>query len=56
MLSWRNFFEDCRYVLLEHATISLAQIVKSPVYPTQRQLAVINWQVSLQDDFHTLAK
>ena len=40
-------FEDCRYVVLEHATISLDYIVKSPTYPTQRQLAAILRQVSL---------
>jgi hypothetical protein len=43
-------FEDCRYVVLEHATISLAHIVKSPAYPTQRQLAAILGQVSLRGD------
>jgi hypothetical protein len=40
-------FENCYYVVLKHATISLAHIVKSPAYPTQRQLAAILGQVSL---------
>jgi hypothetical protein len=34
-------FQDCRYVVLKHATISLAYIVKSPAYPAQRQLVAI---------------
>jgi hypothetical protein len=34
-------FENCHYIVLEHATISLAYIVKSPVYPIQCQLAAI---------------
>jgi hypothetical protein len=32
-------FDDCYYVILEHAIISLAHIIKSPAYPTDRQLA-----------------
>ncbi len=44
-------FENCHYVVLEHATISLAHIVKSPPYPTQSQLAAILGQVSLRGNF-----
>jgi hypothetical protein len=40
-------FQDCQYVILKHATILLAHIVKSPAYPTQHQLAAILGQVSL---------
>lgn len=40
-------FKNCHYVVLEHATISLAYIVKSPTYLTQRQLVAILKQVSL---------
>jgi hypothetical protein len=47
-------FENCRYVVLKHATISLAYIVKSPAYPTQRQLATILRQVSLQGDIQRI--
>ena len=34
-------FEDYCYIVLKHATISLAYIVKSPTYLTQCQLAAI---------------
>jgi len=43
-------FKDCCYVVLKHATILLAYIVKSPANLIQRQLAAILGQVSLQGD------
>jgi hypothetical protein len=49
-LSEYFIFENCYYIVLEYTTILLAYIVKSPVYPTEYQLAAILGQVSLQDN------
>jgi len=38
-------FEECSYPILEHVAISLVQIVTSPPYPTELQLAAIIGQV-----------
>jgi serine/threonine protein kinase len=42
-------FDDSVHVVLEHMPVSLAQVVASPVYPNERQLAVILKQVSSAD-------
>lgn len=39
-------FDDCRYLIFDHIPISLAEIVLSPPYPTERELAAIVGQVS----------
>lgn len=38
-------FEECSYSIFEHVAISLVQIVTSPPYPTELQLAAIIGQV-----------
>jgi hypothetical protein len=38
-------FQGCSYVILQHVLISLTQIVLSPPYPSERQLAAILGQV-----------
>jgi hypothetical protein len=43
-------FENCHYIVLEYTTISLAYIVKSPMYPTEYQLVAILRQVNLKGD------
>ena len=38
-------FQECFYTVLQHVPISLVQIVASPPYPTELQLAAIIGQV-----------
>lgn len=38
-------FQECSYAVLQHVSISLVQIVASPPYPTELQLAAIIGQV-----------
>jgi len=42
------------YVVLEHMPLSLEQIVRSPAYPDERQLAAILGQVGFFDSFTTI--
>ena len=44
--------EDRIYAILEYIPVSLAQIVASPPYPTEPQLAVILGQASWSDPLH----
>ena len=41
-------FQKTWYAVFEHVVISLTQVVNSPAYPTERQLAAIVGQVSLK--------
>lgn len=45
-------FQGRHYAVLEHVSISLAQIAASPPYPTELQLAAIIGQVRLHSDVH----
>jgi hypothetical protein len=41
-------FQNHRHVILEHVPVSLAQVVVSPPYLTERQVAAIVGQVSFR--------
>jgi hypothetical protein len=43
--------DDALYIVLEHMPLSLEQIVRSPAYPDERQLAAILGQVSFRHSF-----
>ena len=42
------------YIALEHMPVSLEQIVRSPAYPDERQLAAILRQVSFRNPFKNI--
>jgi hypothetical protein len=41
-------FDKTWYAVFEHIVTSLTQVVKSPAYPTERQLAAIVGQVGVK--------
>jgi hypothetical protein len=45
--------DDGLYIILEHMPLSLEQIVRSPAYPDERQLAAILGQVSFRNHSRT---